>query len=1130
MDISKRILDLLHTSPGLKAQEIARLLDVGKREVNSALYGALCDKVKQDNEYRWWLRNGDDDSEQLEDSAALGDPGDSNGNGRSRTNQRPEVGRDQDSGTPLARLCRYYIDCLGHELGDGVSVFASSRYEPDYVELNTSPFDGRVLNRDAVRRLGGRSRRNRAKTTLFVGYPIRLRHVRSRRGNWQGFMVDPVFLFPVEDAENGPLSCSEESPILNFAVLRSFSGGTGTQSMEDAIQLAEELGLSSRDGKIPDTEDLALRLQYLRPEWDWQEDLDLDSLEAAVRLTDLDREGIYNRAVLLIADRSPYTRGLEAELADLQKVPTEQLAATQLGLWITERKTETTVPLDRPLLEPLPLNTEQRLAVQRGLTQPLTVITGPPGTGKSQVVTSLLVNAAFQGKRVLFASKNNKAVDVVETRVNALGSRPALLRLGANQYRNRLVEYLTSLLSATATETDYAELAEHSEIHERLGAEIAERDDEQARLVEIRNRLDRLEREIADERDLFQGGFSSLRDFDPAISEPCVKRLVSALKKADLASQNSLVSLLWPFIKGARRAALQKSWRDALPFLDALNAPGADGINTDSDSLSELAHEIQNRLDIAKSVRQYLNLLDEVKARPSLEELAVALKDLTGRLASNSEKLWAAWIRIQPSKLDSEQRRVLQQYTSALQLAVRADEQNQRLGREVYARLNSLYPKVVETMSCWAVTSLSARGRIPLKPGFFDILIIDEASQCDIASAIPLLYRAKSAVIIGDPNQLRHISSVPVVKDRQFMDRHGVLEEFTGWAYSVTSLFDLASGQTMPGEVVALRDHHRSHADIIGFSNDTFYEGRLRVATRYGMLNLPARNEPAVRWLPVVGRVERPSGGGAQNRREADAVVQTLAELILEKDYRGTVGVVTPFRAQANLISKLVSQYGELYRALNSRDFLADTVHSFQGDERDLMVFSPVVSRGMPTPSLGFLRNNRNLFNVAVTRARAALWVVGDQEAALSSQVGYLEAFARYCLEIGRERKSPTAPDQDLGPDYPPVHNPEQVSDWERLFYRALYTSGIWAIPQYLEENYALDFAVFDGDRRLDIEVDGERYHRDWTGELCRRDIIRNQRLMELGWDVKRFWVYQIRDELDDCIEDVKAWIQGARS
>ncbi len=63
----------------------------------------------------------------------------------------------------------------------------------------------------------------------------------------------------------------------------------------------------------------------------------------------------------------------------------------------------------------------------------------------------------------------------------------------------------------------------------------------------------------------------------------------------------------------------------------------------------------------------------------------------------------------------------------------------------------------------------------------------------------------------------------------------------------------------------------------------------------------------------------------------------------------------------------------------------------------------------------------------------------------------------------------------DLGPEYPTVSNPEQVSEWEKNFYCALYRQGIRPIPQYAVEKYVLDFALSQGDCKLNIEIDGER-------------------------------------------------------
>jgi very-short-patch-repair endonuclease len=190
------------------------------------------------------------------------------------------------------------------------------------------------------------------------------------------------------------------------------------------------------------------------------------------------------------------------------------------------------------------------------------------------------------------------------------------------------------------------------------------------------------------------------------------------------------------------------------------------------------------------------------------------------------------------------------------------------------------------------------------------------------------------------------------------------------------------------------------------------------------------------------------------------------------------------------------------------------------------MIFSPVVSTGVSDSALGFLRSNPNLFNVAISRARAALIVVGNREAALNCRVDYLARFAAYSAHVGRQDEpAARAAATDLSPEYPAVSSPECVTEWDRLFYRALYRAGVRPFPQYPVERYVLDLALLDGNRRLAIEIDGERYHRNWDGELCRRRQIRNHRLMELGWDVIRFWVYQVRDDLDRSVDRVQQWI-----
>ncbi len=258
-------------------------------------------------------------------------------------------------------------------------------------------------------------------------------------------------------------------------------------------------------------------------------------------------------------------------------------------------------------------------------------------------------------------------------------------------------------------------------------------------------------------------------------------------------------------------------------------------------------------------------------------------------------------------------------------------------------------------------------------------------------------------------------------------------------------------------------------------------------------------------------------------------VVLELERMLVRQGYRGSVGVVTPFRAQANKIRDLLHAHPQANLMLKNGELLVDTVHRFQGDERDVMIFSPVVSRAMPQGASIFLRKTGNLFNVAITRARATLVVVGDFGAARNSDIEHLSAFAGYVERLNTNTaraKKLEREDYDGGPNYPTVAHPELVSDWERLFYTKLHQAGLRPVPQYDVEKFILDFALISGGRRLDVEVDGERYHRDWTGELLRRDQLRNMRLIELGWDVMRFWVYELRDNMPPCIERVKRWMR----
>lgn len=1107
--LGRLVLAELKRKPRQKAAELARVLNADRREVNRCLHGTLAGKVQQDQTYRWSLAG-----------AAAG--------------QAQHAARPEAPTSVIGRLTRYYLECIGEDNDQGVSEFARNRYgAPNYAELPSLPApdtDFEWWNAPGVSRVLGKVRESRGKLTTYVGYPVRLSSRRSARGEF--WFVEPVLLWRVVPPEHAgdTWTIPDDLPNFNFRFLKSVAMGNAVEATQEAARLAEDLGFSNIDEDQPEIDELLDRLQRVRADWDWREPLDPEQCPHVPSLAELSEPGIYNRAAVIPGERSPFTIGLEAELKNLSTVDEGALAPTALGAWLSGKLSPPEKVTADALLEVLPMNLEQRDAVRAGLSQPLTVVTGPPGTGKSQVVTDLLVNAAWQGKRVLFASKNNKAVDVVEARVNGLGKRPVLLRLGAREYQARLSAYMTAMLSGTVTEHDEVTYKEALDRHRELARQLDALDQTQLRTLEARNTVDQLDSAAEDARVLL--GMEVVRNLDAALLGTASLKIANykaAADRADAANRGIVGRIAWRLSRNTRLEALR------LAQLGAMSVARNLGVRLpallpepDCASCRATAVELNRRVAAARTITKYKAALDTLLSAPSFEDIARRRQQLAEQIAQNSDNLWKAYVHLTPKRLTPEQRKAISDYAAILPAVTGPDATN--VNPAVRSQARKLQSKVTQIFACWAVTSLSAKGRIPFEPGYFDLLIIDEASQCDIASALPLLYRARRAVIIGDPQQLKHISALSPRKDTDLQTKYDLLGSRTSWMYSTQSLYDLAAGIAQTGNILNLRDHHRSHADIINFANTTFYGGQLRIATRYNLLRRPDRGAPGVIWHDVRGHTQRPPGGSADNPHEARALVQDLRDLVVTRGFQGAVGVVTPFRAQVQLISRLVSEDAELSALAPRLELLVETVHRFQGDERDVMFFSPVISDGVTPGALSFLRSNGNLFNVAITRARGLLQVVGDSAAALNSGIDYLAAFARYAAELATRPAQATTPqtDADLGRTYPSIAHPERVSDWERVFYQALYAAGIRPVPQYSVDQYDLDFAVFAGDRKLDLEVDGERYHRSWTGELCLRDQLRNQRLIELGWEVKRFWVYEIRDRMDDCVMWVKRWQAGS--
>lgn len=228
--------------------------------------------------------------------------------------------------------------------------------------------------------------------------------------------------------------------------------------------------------------------------------------------------------------------------------------------------------------------------------------------------------------------------------------------------------------------------------------------------------------------------------------------------------------------------------------------------------------------------------------------------------------------------------------------------------------------------------------------------------------------------------------------------------------------------------------------------------------------------------------------------------------------YIGTIGVVSPFRTQVNKIRELIHKDTDLVSRMNSINLLINTAHGFQGDERDIIIFSPVVSNNITSGATLFLSKEENVFNVAITRARAHLIIIGNKHACLKSGIPYLEKFTQYVIDL----------EDKYSNKYPEVSNDEL----EEMFYNKLINNNINVIPQYQTCGYSLDFALITTKgNKLDIELDEKNYHKQWNGEILSADRIREQKLYNDNWSIIRFWAYEIINHSDACIKKIQKWI-----
>jgi superfamily I DNA and/or RNA helicase len=355
------------------------------------------------------------------------------------------------------------------------------------------------------------------------------------------------------------------------------------------------------------------------------------------------------------------------------------------------------------------------------------------------------------------------------------------------------------------------------------------------------------------------------------------------------------------------------------------------------------------------------------------------------------------------------------------------------------------------------LTKLSDLHRvIPLKNELFDLVIIDEASQCDIASALPALARAKRAVITGDPKQLRHVSFLPIARQKEFAVQNELSSQQADvFNFRNVSLVDLLSGRIEnQKQVVFLNEHFRSRPEIIAFSNREFYAERLAIMT--GHREVDRHGRPALSVQNVSG-VRRENG---VNDAEVEAILKQVFALTGPGPVL-TAGILCPFRAQVEAFQKRVEQSDLALTLLERNQLLIGTAHSFQGEERDIMFLSFAVDDQSPAASFRFLERE-DVFNVAITRARLENWIFVSFSGAGMGR-GLVSRFLDYARSVEEGR-----PNRVESSNQPSLVTPEVQE-----VITALQENGLEVTPRFTIGGYQVDLLCSRGESSLGIDVIG---------------------------------------------------------
>lgn len=566
------------------------------------------------------------------------------------------------------------------------------------------------------------------------------------------------------------------------------------------------------------------------------------------------------------------------------------------------------------LIFPFGFNISQKRATELAFQNQVSVIEGPPGTGKTQTILNIIANAIINNNTVAVVSNNNSALSNIleKLKLNHLDFICAFL--GRKDNRDKFFE---EQMTNYPDFTDWNYSVKKDTLVS-LQAELNEMLKRKNELAEVTLLLKNFETEF----EYFKTYYTS---WNETISLPkqITKRKVEEL--LDL-----LIELQYLGIKGK------------VSLLEKIHLILKYGFKTGKALYRNPAPFISNIQYL-----YYQRQIYELKEKKFYLEKRINKYNFNQKIKEYKE------LSLQSFKFELRKRYQARKRPSFNESVLRYD----------FKSFTNEYPVILSTTH-------SLRNSMPHN-FLFDYLIVDEASQVDLASGMLAFSCAKNAVIVGDTKQLPNI--IPTNKLGYLNDlfqKYQLPDALNVANHSlITSI--MAYFPNLPRTL--LKEHYRCHPLIINFCNQKYYHNDMIILTERNY-----NNQPLTVYKTVAGNHAR----GRINQRQIDVITKEILPKIRKEDESATIGIISPYRDHVE----------ELQRLINDPMIEIDTVHKFQGRERDIIILSSVANE------INDFIDDPHLINVAVSRAVKQLIVVVSPtfEDKVGTNIGDLIRYIKY--------------------------------------------------------------------------------------------------------------------------------------